>query len=56
MSAPAISRFPVPAIGGLPDDIGARILAVQGKSGFVPSAFLVLARRPDEFHATRRRG
>ena len=46
-----ISRFPVPEIADLPDDIRARILAVQEKSGFVPNVFLVLARRPDEFRA-----
>lgn len=44
-------RFPVPKLGGLPDDIRARILAVQEKSGFVPNVFLVLAHRPDEFRA-----
>ena len=47
----AISRFAVPEIAGLPEDIRARILAVQEKSGFVPNVFLVLARRPDEFRA-----
>jgi uncharacterized peroxidase-related enzyme len=47
----SISRFPVPAIDELPDDIRARILKVQEKSGFVPNVFLVLARRPDEFRA-----
>jgi uncharacterized peroxidase-related enzyme len=46
-----ISRFPVPAIEDLPEDIRARILAVQEKSGFVPNVFLVLAHRPDEFRA-----
>ena len=46
-----ISRFPVPAIADLPDDIRARILAVQEKSGFVPNIFLLLAHRPDEFRA-----
>jgi len=46
-----ISRFPVPDIADVPDDIRARILAVQEKSGFVPNVFLVLARRPDEFRA-----
>jgi uncharacterized peroxidase-related enzyme len=51
MPKPAISRFPVPAINKLPDDIRARILAVQEKSGFVPNVFLVLAHRPDEFRA-----
>lgn len=45
------SRFPVPELSGLPDDIRTRILAVQEKSGFVPNVFLVLARRPDEFRA-----
>jgi uncharacterized peroxidase-related enzyme len=51
MTAPAISRFPVPEIASLPDDIRERILAVQEKSGFVPNVFLVLAHRPDEFRA-----
>jgi len=46
-----ISRFPVPEIKDLPDDIRTRILAVQEKSGFVPNVFLVLAHRPDEFRA-----
>ena len=46
-----ISRFPVPEIQDLPDDIRTRILAVQEKSGFVPNVFLVLAHRPDEFRA-----
>jgi uncharacterized peroxidase-related enzyme len=49
--APAISRFPVPAVADLPDDIRARILEVQAKAGFVPNVFLVLAHRPDEFRA-----
>jgi len=51
MMQPAISRFPVPAIDALPDDIRERILAVQEKSGFVPNVFLTLAHRPDEFRA-----
>lgn len=46
-----ISRFPVPDLADLPDDIRARILAVQEKSGFIPNVFLVLAHRPDEFRA-----
>jgi uncharacterized peroxidase-related enzyme len=46
-----ISRFPVPEIKDLPEDIRARILAVQEKSGFVPNVFLVFAHRPDEFRA-----
>src|SRR5579872_6229181 len=51
MSAPAISRFPVPSLKEMPEDIRTRILAVQEKSGFVPNVFLVLAHRPDEFRA-----
>ena len=46
-----ISRFPVPALDSLPDDMRTRILAVQEKSGFVPNVFLALAHRPDEFRA-----
>ncbi len=46
-----ISRFPVPAIESLPDDVRARIVEVQEKSGFVPNVFLALAHRPDEFRA-----
>ena len=46
-----ISRFPVPSIDALPDDIREKILAVQEKSGFIPNVFLVLANRPAEFRA-----
>ncbi len=46
-----ISRYPVPALDALPEDIRSRILAVQEKSGFVPNVFLTLAHRPDEFRA-----
>jgi uncharacterized peroxidase-related enzyme len=49
--APAISRFPVPALADLPDDVRERIQQVQDKAGFVPNVFLVLAHRPDEFRA-----
>ena len=50
MTAP-ISRYPVPALAELPDDIRARILEVQEKAGFVPNVFITLAHRPDEFRA-----
>ncbi|MFZ6863862.1 peroxidase-related enzyme [Undibacterium sp. Ji67W] len=46
-----ISRFPVPELSALPDDIREKILAVQEKAGFVPNVFLTLAHRPDEFRA-----
>ncbi len=48
---PAISRFPVPELASLPEDIRSRIEAVQEKSGFIPNVFLVMAHRPDEFRA-----
>ena len=48
---PAVSRFPVPGLEDLPEDIRARILSVQEKSGFIPNVFLALAHRPDEFRA-----
>ncbi|MGR3373380.1 peroxidase-related enzyme [Pseudooceanicola sp.] len=46
-----ISRFPVPDLADMPEDIRTRIEAVQEKSGFIPNVFLVLAHRPDEFRA-----
>ncbi len=46
-----ISRFSVPTLADLPEDIRARIVTVAEKSGFVPNVFLGLARRPDEFRA-----
>jgi len=46
-----ISRFPVPELMGLSDDIRQTILAVQEKAGFVPNVFLTLAHRPAEFRA-----
>ena len=48
---PAISRYPVPALENLPEDIRARILEVQAKAGFVPNVFLALAHRPAEWRA-----
>jgi uncharacterized peroxidase-related enzyme len=47
----AVSRFPVPDLAEMPDDIRNRILGVQEKSGFIPNVFLVLAHRPEEFRA-----
>jgi uncharacterized peroxidase-related enzyme len=51
MSDFPISRYPVPELEELPQDIRQRILDVQERSGFVPNVFLVLAHRPDEFRA-----
>ena len=46
-----IARFSVPDPLEVPEDVRARILAVQERAGFVPNVFLLLARRPDEFRA-----
>jgi uncharacterized peroxidase-related enzyme len=51
MSEKPISRFPIPDINTLPEDIKTVILEVQEKSGFIPNVFLALAHRPDEFRA-----
>jgi uncharacterized peroxidase-related enzyme len=48
---PPISRYPVPAIADLPEDLRARVLEVQDKAGFVPNVFLALAHRPAEMRA-----
>jgi uncharacterized peroxidase-related enzyme len=46
-----ISRFKVPELAELAEDVRERILAVQEKAGFVPNVFLMLAHRPAEFRA-----
>jgi uncharacterized peroxidase-related enzyme len=51
MNITTISRFKVPELNELPEDIKQRILAVQEKAGFIPNIFLALAHRPDEFRA-----
>jgi len=51
MTPKAISRWPVPELGDLPDDLRARILDIQAKAGFVPNVFLAFAHRPDEARA-----
>jgi uncharacterized peroxidase-related enzyme len=51
MTDKPISRYPVPEINDLPDDLREMVLAVQEKAGFVPNVFLTLAHRPDELRA-----
>lgn len=46
-----ISRYPIPELSALPDDIRTTIETVAEKSGFVPNVFLAMAHRPDEFRA-----
>ena len=50
-STKPISRFPVPDLADVPEDIRAKIMEVQGKAGFVPNVFLTFAHRPAEFRA-----
>jgi len=45
------TRYPLADLANLPDDIRARILEVQEKSGFIPNVFLALARRTAEWRA-----
>lgn len=47
----SISRFPVPELNELPEDLRTLILEVQEKTGFIPNVFLALAHRPDECRA-----
>lgn len=46
-----ISRYPVPEITDLPDDLRDVIHEVQERTGFVPNVFLAHAHRPDELRA-----
>lgn len=51
MNTKSISRYPIPELSTLPQDMQDRILAVQEKAGFIPNIFLALAHRPAEFRA-----
>ncbi len=46
-----ISRYPIPDLDDIPDDLKDAIVAVNEKAGFIPNIFLALAHRPDEFRA-----
>ena len=50
MSKP-ISRYPVPNLEEVPEDVRQRMVDVQDKAGFIPNVFATLAHRPDEFRA-----
>ena len=51
MTQKPISRYPVPELEDLPQDMREMMLQVQEKAGFIPNVFLTLAHRPDEFRA-----
>ena len=46
-----ISRYPVPDLNDLPEDLKNFIVTINEKTGFVPNVFLALAHRPDELRA-----
>jgi len=46
-----ISRFPVPELADILEDLRTRMLDVQEKAGFIPNVFLTLAHRPAECRA-----
>jgi len=51
MSDHPISRFPVPSLDEMPEDIASKLKGVQEKVGFIPNIFLTFAYRPAEFRA-----
>ena len=46
-----ISRYPIPKLNSLPEDIKNHITSLHEKIGFIPNVFLTLSYRPDEFRA-----
>ena len=46
-----MTRYPLPDLNALPEDIRTKVLEVQEKAGFIPNVFLALARRPAEWRA-----
>jgi len=47
----AISRFPIPDVENLDEDVRTQIDAARERLGFIPNVYLALAHRPDEFRA-----
>jgi len=46
---PPMTRFPVPDVEDLPDDLRDRIEAERDRAGFVPNVFLAYAYKPSHF-------
>lgn len=46
-----ISRYPVPELNDMPEDIKETILGFKEQLGFIPNVLVALAHRPDEFRA-----
>lgn len=51
MNENKISRFPVPALNDLPEDLQEAIRSFEEKLGFIPNVFMGLAHRPEELRA-----
>ena len=43
-----LSRFPLPGVDALPEDLRARVAELEERMGFVPNLFRVMAYRPEE--------
>jgi len=48
---PAMTRFPVPDLDDLPEDLQERIREEAERAGFIPNVFLAYAYRPSHFRA-----
>lgn len=48
---PAMTRFPVPDVEDLPEDLQDRIREEEERAGFIPNVFLAYAYRPSHFRA-----
>jgi uncharacterized peroxidase-related enzyme len=46
-----VSRFPIPDLEDLDEDVRAQILEARERLGFIPNVYRALAHRPDEFRA-----
>jgi uncharacterized peroxidase-related enzyme len=46
-----VSRFPIPDLDDLDEDVRTQILEVRDRLGFIPNVYRALSRRPDEFRA-----
>ena len=51
MSEEAMTRFPVPEVESLPEDLQERIAEEEERAGFVPNVFEAFAYRPRQFRA-----
>ena len=51
MSEEAMTRFPVPEVESLPEDLQERIAEEEERAGFIPNVFEAFAYRPRQFRA-----